>query len=56
MEKWLAVVIRLVLERISPEIAVLIRTSLAEAKIRAHATNNPYDDILVDILIFLTGG
>jgi hypothetical protein len=55
MDKWLAVLVRLVLERISPEIAALIKQSLQEAKKKAAETDNPFDDILVDILIWVTG-
>jgi hypothetical protein len=55
MDKWLAVLVRLVLERISPEIAALIKQSLQDAKKKAAETDNPFDDLLVDILIWVTG-
>jgi len=55
MDKWLAVLVRLVLERISPEIAELIKKSLQDAKKKAAETDNPFDDLLVDILIWVTG-
>lgn len=53
MEKWIAFVIRLVLERISPEIREMIITWLTQAEERAKATENPFDDLIVDILKFL---
>jgi len=56
MDKWLVVILRLVLERISPAVAELIKQSLAEAKKKAAETANPFDDLLVDVLIWLTGG
>jgi len=56
MEKWMVIVIRLLLEKISPVVAEIIKTSLEEAKKKAAETANPWDDIFVDILIFLTGG
>lgn len=56
MEKWLATIIRLILTQISPQIAELIKESLAKAKEAAAQTANPFDDILVDILIWLTSG
>jgi len=56
MEKWMVIVIRLLLEKISPVVAEIIKTSLEEAKKKAAETANPWDDIFVEILIFLTGG
>jgi len=56
MDKWLAVIIRLILEKVSPQVADMIKAGLAEAKRKATETANPFDDLLIDILIFLTGG
>jgi len=56
MDKWLVVILRLVLEKISPAVAELIKKSLEEAKKKAAETANPFDDLIVEILIFLTGG
>ena len=53
MEKWIVFVIRLVLERISPEIKNFITTWLQQADEKAKATDNPFDDLIVDILKFL---
>lgn len=53
MERWIVFVIRLVLERISPEIQDFITTWLQQADEKAKATDNPFDDLIVDILKFL---
>lgn len=55
MDKWVAMLIRVVLERISPEVGALIREGLQKAKEAAAKTANPFDDILVDALMWLVG-
>lgn len=40
----------------TPDMIRGIRTMLAEWKVKAEATDNPWDDIFVNLLIALTGG
>jgi len=55
MNNWVALLIRIVLERISPEIAKAIKDGLDKAKEKAKETKNPFDDLLIDCLIWLLG-
>ena len=55
MNNWVALLIRIVLERISPEIAKAIKDGLDKAREKAKETKNPFDDLLIDCLIWLLG-
>ncbi|HUU41407.1 MAG TPA: hypothetical protein VMW42_10745 [Desulfatiglandales bacterium] len=39
-----------VLEKISPEIRKVIQGLIADLRVKAEATSNPWDDILVELL------
>lgn len=48
-------IIEMALKQMSPEIKAEIVKWLKEAKIKASQTSNPWDDILIDFLLFLVG-
>lgn len=55
MEKWLPMIVRMVLERISPAIAQAGDKLLDDLEQKANATANPWDDLFVDCLKFIVG-
>lgn len=55
MEQWLPMIIRLVLERVSPVITQTIDKLLIDLEKSAKNTDNPWDDLAVDCLKFICG-
>jgi len=55
MEKWLPMIIRMVLEKLSPVIASGLDKWLEDLEKSSKKTDNPWDDLFVDILKFLLG-
>jgi len=56
--KWIQILVTIlvqVLKQISPEIRTVLKGLLVELRVKAKATSNPWDDILVELLagIFL---
>lgn len=47
--------IQLVIKQISPELKAQIITALKEWKVKAAESSNPWDDLIVDFLLFLIG-
>ena len=47
--------IQMVVKQISPELRDLVKTGLKQWKIKAAATDNPWDDLIVDLLIYIIG-
>jgi len=51
--KWIQILVTIlfqVLKQISPEIRKVLQGLLAELRVKAKATSNPWDDILVEVL------
>lgn len=53
MNKMLFSLLRKILDSISPTIREFIETSVKELAIKAEATENPYDDVAVEILAWI---
>lgn len=55
MTKLIAAAIQKLLKEVSPEIRSMLKDFLVDWKIRAEATDSPWDDVLVNFILALLG-